>query len=73
MNVLFSKEKSKNLQNQINEEEIDDQPEKEIRVMIIKIQYVPDGPVFKSPLANAWDTDSNPAPGRLHMPQCHSY
>ena len=71
--MLFRKEKGKNLQNQINEEEIDDQPEKEIRVMIIKIQCVPDGPVVKNPLANAWDTDSNPTPGRLHMPQCHNY
>ena len=71
--MLFRKEKGKNLQNQIHEEEIDDQPEKEIRVMIIKIQCVPNGPVVKNPLTNAWDTDSNPTPGRLHMPQCHNY
>ena len=35
------KEQSKNLQNQINEEEIGNLPEKEFRVMIVKmIQYL---------------------------------
>ena len=33
--MLFRKEKSKNLQNQINEEEIDDQPEKEIKKAVL--------------------------------------
>ena len=38
--MLRTKEQSKNLQDQINEEEIGNLPEKEFRVMIVKISEI---------------------------------
>ena len=38
--MLQMKEQGKNLQDQINEEEISDLPEKEFRVMIVKMMQI---------------------------------
>ena len=37
INMLQMKEQGKNLQDQINEEELGNSPEKEFRVMIVKV------------------------------------
>ena len=39
-NMSQMKEQGKKLQDKINEEEISNQPEKEVRVMIVKIQHL---------------------------------
>ena len=55
------KEQGKNLEDQINEEEIGNLPEKEFRVGF------PGGTVVKNLPANAGDTGSIPGLGRSHM------
>ena len=62
------KEQGKNPLDQTNEEEIGSLPEKEFRVMTVRmIQGFPGGAVVENLPANAGDTGSSPGLGGSHM------
>ena len=61
--MLQTKEQGKTPEEQLSEVEIDNLPEKELRVGF------PGGAVVENLPANAGDTGSSPGLGRSHMPQ----
>ena len=73
------KEQEKIPEKQLNEVEIGNLPEKEFRIMIVKIiqdlgirmeaKGFPSGAVVENLPANAGDTGSSPGLGRSHMPR----
>ena len=63
------KEQGKKPPDQANEEEIGSLPEKEFRIIIVKMRGFPGGAVVENLPANAGDTGSSPGLGGSHMPQ----